>query len=554
MDENIPPAEASSNTNDVNEQESGGKTSDDVPTEPSVDSTSTSPMEDEPKVDDEDDADVNDDDSSDSDSDDSTPPVEDPTELILKAVSHKEDGNTFFKSGDLNRASREYRKGTSVIKGLNKKNTGDEQIKSLLLSLQTNLSMVCFKQDKPKLSRDVASKALSVDSTNVKALYRRAVAHRKLGDLDAACTDLKVAFKKEPNNTAVRKELISIKKELDTQKEKAKKGLQRAFSKGGGGSFLYDDKEEEMKRKAQEKKKKKEAEQEELKKRKVEWEDECVTRLSKDEPVISFEDWEKERKEKLENEKNAKKKAKKEAQEVERLAAKASRKDDSDASDDELTKSEMAMLRGYKKTSDGRTTSYFSREQTASEKALLGDITPQRVEATTTASSYENGQTPVSTPGSSASTPTVASSSAWNQAGTWEERNTTEWCTSRLSSRIETTLTTTESFTGRVEKVSELNGDASVAMTNGKKRYIFDYNAEVTYEIVDQSDDVVATGTMKLPDICSGVTNEDLEVVILGWKKAPSENMEQVTECRTELSHEIRKSVLTFVQEFNSFY
>jgi len=87
----------------------------------------------------------------------------DPTSLILQAVSLKEVGNNHFKSGNLTEASRSYRKGTSLLKNLNNQNTGDEQVKALLLSLQTNLSMVCLKQNKPKQSRDVATSALSVD-------------------------------------------------------------------------------------------------------------------------------------------------------------------------------------------------------------------------------------------------------------------------------------------------------------------------------------------------------------------------------------------------------
>eukprot|EP00956_Cyclotella_meneghiniana_P040522 scaffold198162_cov30-Cyclotella_meneghiniana.AAC.1 len=39
------------------------------------------------------------------------------------------------------------------------------------------------------------------------------------------------------------------------------------------------------------------------------------------------------------------------------------------------------MLRGYKKTSDGRTTSYFTREQTEKEKELIGCIQPKRLES-----------------------------------------------------------------------------------------------------------------------------------------------------------------------------
>jgi len=157
--------------------------------------------------------------SEDSDSSVEDMATEDCTDRLAKAVSHKEEGNTFFKSGDLEKAGRSYRRGAAALKGLNENNTGDDQVRSLLLSLQTNLSMVCLKQGKHAMSRDVASKALDVDARNVKALYRRAVANRKMGDFDKARTDLKNALMWDPNNTAVKRELVSIKKEVDAEKK-----------------------------------------------------------------------------------------------------------------------------------------------------------------------------------------------------------------------------------------------------------------------------------------------------------------------------------------------
>ena len=204
-----------------------------------------------------------------------------PEELVIQAMSHKEDGNSQFKAGDYDSSARSYRKGTNLLKKLNEGNTGDEQVKQLLITLQTNLSMVCYRQKKHKLSRDVASKALEVDSNNVKALYRRAVAHRAMGDVDAAKSDLKAALSVDPDNTAVKKELISIKMTIEESKAKEKARLQRAFSKKGGGSLLYSDKAEEEKRKEREKKEKEKLEKEALEKRKVEWENECVRRMAR---------------------------------------------------------------------------------------------------------------------------------------------------------------------------------------------------------------------------------------------------------------------------------
>jgi len=496
--------------------------------------------------------DSNDEATASTDADDSeSAPKEDPIDLIARAVSHKDEGNDLFKAGDLTKASRYYRKGTSLLKNLNSGNTGDEQVKALLVSLQTNLSMVCFKQNKYQQSRDVASKVLDVESTNVKALYRRAVASRKIGDPDAAKKDLKRALQHDPNNRAVKKELIVIKKELEKEKQSKKAALAKAFS-GKGSSFLYDDKEELEQIRAAEKAAKKEAEEKAKGKRKADWEDECVKRMSSGGEAISFEDYEKDLKKKEEDAEKEKKKLEKKEDErkrAERQAVKEAtkkEKEESDSSDDELTEKEMQMLRGYKKTSDGRTTSYFSREQTEEEKKLLGNIAPQRLNAASAPPQRLESTTSVSS---------GKSSSAWNQAGTWEEKDTSEWCNSSLTSYLKEASVEIDHFTARVNEVKDLFGDASVAFVSGKKRYVFDYNTVINYVILDEGDDELASGTLKLHDISSTAISDELEVDVMAWKKAPNEaNIDIAHKCRDALVNQIRSQVLAFVSAFNAQY
>lgn len=418
------------------------------------------------------------------------------------------------------------------------------------------------------MSRDVASKALEIEGTNVKALYRRAVAHRALGDADAAKADLRMALKTDPINVSVKKELISIKKVVENQKAKEKKQLQKAFSKGGS-SLLYSDKEEEEKRKLAEQEEKKRLEKEAVEKRKGEWEDECVKRMSSDPPqeALSFDEWDKQRRKAEEDAETARKKAKKALEKEERNARAAQKaannsnnNNDSDGDDDELTEKEMAMLRGYKKTSDGRTTSYFNREQTEHEKQLIGSIQPKRVEA--------------SSP--SATSSGVGGPSAWNAAGTtWEEKDTTDWCKKALEqSLLDTTsayYSATSSEAGTtyiavVKKVADLAGDASVAIAGGKKRYIYDFHANVEYEVTDEGGEAIASGLLKLPEIHSANSNEEeLDVDVLAWKTFPNASssedggdgvnvMQDCVECRKMLVADVRKSVLRFVEKFNATF
>lgn len=476
----------------------------------------------------------------------------DPNETLLKAIDLKTQGNNHFTAGNLTHAARSYRKGTSLLKPLNQSNLGDPQVKSLLLNLQTNLSMVCYKQDKHAQAVKVATCALEVEKENVKALYRRAVALRKLGDLEGAKKDLKMALGCEGGNVKViQKEWQSVKVELEQLKKKKKAALSKAFS-SKGGSFLYEDKEEEEKRKEKAKKDKEEAEKVALQKRKQDWEDECVSRLADGKEAISFEDYEKELKKKEKEEEKARKKAKKEEEEkraAQRRAARAaSKKEESDDDDDdELTESEMKMFRGYKKTSDGRTTSYFTREQTEEEKKLLGSIAPQKLSS------------PPQRLDSNASSPSNATSnsaSAWNQAGTWEEKNTSDWCNSSLEKHLKEARVETNSLTASISEVKDLTGEASVVMVSGKKRFVFDFNSNLKYKITNKEDDKVGSGTFNLPEISSTSIDDELEIVVTKWKKNLEETEDITTEslmqCRDALVNQIRSQIAAFVAAFNA--
>lgn len=268
--------------------------------------------------------------------------------------------------------------------------------------------------------------------------------------------------------------------------------------------------------------------------------------------AVSFDEWDKARTQKEEEAEKARKKAEKERKREERRrknAASAATADDkgAESDDDELTEKELAMLRGYKKTSDGRTTSYFNREQTAREKELIGSIAPKRLEEPAAAS-------PTGGP----------LGSVWNQAGTtWEEKDTTDWCKQTLERcLLETTTAYCASATAPaatyvavVKKVSEVAGDASVALAGGKTRYIYDFRVGVEYEVRDDGGALAAAGALRLPDVNSATTADAaaLEVEVPAWTQVPGEGAAQdASECRRLLIQDVRQSVLGFVEKFNT--
>lgn len=474
---------------------------------------------------------------------------------LIEATQCKDEGNTYFKNAEYDKAARAYRKGCNLLKKIRRSRTTTNtsqnvvddggQVQTLLLTLYSNLCMVTLKQCKFKQTIQFATTALEIDPGAVKVLYRRAMAYREMGSYDEAKGDLKQALAVEPNNAACKKELVTIKKVEEKVKTSQKKALAKAFSSDG---FLYNDKEEADRKREERLKEEKKQQEELLKKRKSQWEDECVKRMANNEPAISFEEWEKEEEEKEKKRKKEEKKkreAEKKKREEERKARRQSSTDASDSSDDELTKEELEKMRGYKKTADGRTTSYFTRELSEEEKRALGDIAPKRI---------DNGST---TPEPITPMPSqrVSTGSAWNAAGTWEEKDTTEWCKGQLDKRLREVAVHTSRVHIEISEVDELTGEASVALTAGKKRYIFDFHAKLKYQITDlDAEKVIAKGNVRLPDICS-THHEELEVAFDAWKKRPSPEMEKVcTDVRAKLADEIRSQVKIWVRDFNAQY
>ena len=538
-----------------------------------------------PEEDDDDIMDDDDDDDDDSIDDDvlATPEAsssEDNSQdaLLCKALGLKEEGNQQFQKGDLDQAARAYRRGVTSLNKIKGGSSNDEQVTTLKVTLYTNWSTVTYKALKYRQSMEMATKAVALDTANVKALYRRAMAHRQLGNLELARTDLRNAIAVEPNNAACRKELVAVKKELENITARQKKSLAKAFdSSGKRGGFLYDDKEELAKQREAEEKRIQKEKEELQQKRKAEWEEECVNLLAKNEPVVSFEEWEKQRTEKEEQEQKKKelqRKAERKARK-EQMRASSSKSDmDEDDDDVDFTEAELAAMRGYKKTSDGRITSYFTRELSQDEKIQIGDTAPKRLSVTTTSSSSMDGVTNASTSlpsmqqlsDVSSSSPTTnsgntAAASAWNQAGTWEEKNTTDWCQSQLRQRLLEAESSTQLLNAKISKVEDINGDASVVVVSGKKRYIFDFHVKLKYQIKrlssgddDDDDLVIAEGVMRLPDICS-THHDEVEIICDRFEKSPpTKYRNDAVTTRSTLVDCVRRQVGCFVLDFNSMY
>jgi tetratricopeptide (TPR) repeat protein len=169
--------------------------------------------------------------------------------------------------------------------------------------------------------------------------------------------------------------------------------------------------------------------------------------------------------------------------------------DKMDVDDDDdaklFTKSEP--VRGYKVV-NGKKTSYFHNELDDKAKALIGDIAPKKLD---------------NPPPSTDTAAKQGGTSAWNQAGTWEEKNVSAWAKETLTKAIlQTTFTLPATSPApnalvTVQKVKSLDGHASVAVVRGKTRFIYEYSCRLEWQLQQSSDgdSLKCKGSLAIPDI-----------------------------------------------------
>lgn len=176
-------------------------------------------------------------------------------------------------------------------------------------------------------------------------------------------------------------------------------------------------------------------------------------------------------------------------------ATKAKKANDSTGKDDLAVADDdeeevLGNVRGYKKTADGRVTTFFNNDLDETAKRLIGDIAPKKVDGSAAAA---------------AATETAAAngSSVWNSAGTYEERMLTPWASAELQSRLGALAAhieaTDAAATGQwgayaassalqsldicVTDVDSVAGDAQVSMIRGKRKHLCDYTVELKWSL-----------------------------------------------------------------------
>ncbi|XP_047069821.1 peptidyl-prolyl cis-trans isomerase FKBP62-like [Lolium rigidum] len=127
------------------------------------------------------------------------------SEKLEAAAKKKEEGNVWFKMGKYTKASKRYEKAVKYIE-YDSSYSEDEKKQSKALKININLNdAACkLKLKDYKEAVKLCTKVLELESTNIKALYRRAQAYTALVDLELAELDVKKALEIDPDNREVK--------------------------------------------------------------------------------------------------------------------------------------------------------------------------------------------------------------------------------------------------------------------------------------------------------------------------------------------------------------
>jgi tetratricopeptide (TPR) repeat protein len=418
-------------------------------------------------------------------------------------------------------------------------------------SCHLNCAICHLKQDNFKEAAASATDAVKLNPQHVKALFTRGKAYVGLKRLSQARADLLAAAKLDPTNKPLRKLFDTVAAQAKAADEKAK--LKRKKNAGflDAGNTLYDEKKElgeikEKNRVKENEEAKKKAKEDAAKKKKEKKEKEAkdgpaVASKSKFNPgdANDYSKWNNLDDTSSEDEAPVVKKAEPDAprRPPPRSSKPSKDSDGDDDSDSDDAKGSVGDFgaRGYKIRADGSKTSFFDNEMDEKTKALIGDITPQKLTSVITP---QNGGAAGSNGGAAgpaanersgasagaASSPSPGEGSAWNSAGSWEERDRSAWAKARLEEllgglRFEAA---DGSASVSVTSVKKMEGSATVALVRGTARFFFEFSAELEWAAAAGGGK--CKGTLSIEDLSSDCAGEfDMEVGVTSkGKSAPA--------------------------------
>ena len=130
-----------------------------------------------------------------------------PTENLACCALYKRQGNLYYREGQFSRAVDRYARALTYYEYcFPKTDAGTAALERVRLTCLLNTAACDLKMARWSEAVSHATQALTIDPESVKALFRRAVAERHLGDFEAAAEDLAAAIALDPDDLTLARE------------------------------------------------------------------------------------------------------------------------------------------------------------------------------------------------------------------------------------------------------------------------------------------------------------------------------------------------------------
>ncbi|EZA62002.1 Peptidyl-prolyl cis-trans isomerase FKBP4 [Ooceraea biroi] len=153
------------------------------------------------------------------------------------ALRYKERGVELFRDSRIVDAFHEFSRACKILitlepipdPDLKLEEQLESDIKGLRLALYNNMAMCQLSRKNYEHVVSLCTKVLDRDRNNVKALYRRGMAHGSMRDNEKAVADLKVALILEPSNCAVKEQFNNYNSKLHESIQRRNDMVRRMF-------------------------------------------------------------------------------------------------------------------------------------------------------------------------------------------------------------------------------------------------------------------------------------------------------------------------------------
>jgi len=151
---------------------------------------------------------------------------------IAVGTRRKTEGNDLLNQGKFKFAIKKYEKAVELFKNVNGGSEDEKKkMRELEIACHLNLAAAHLKEKGYKKVVEEASKALDLEPSSVKALWRRGVAYTYLSEYISATRDFDSALTIDPDNDAVKSAYSNCKKRMQASDKKDKKRFENLFER-----------------------------------------------------------------------------------------------------------------------------------------------------------------------------------------------------------------------------------------------------------------------------------------------------------------------------------